>query len=158
MIEPPPRVRHRFVDAGWFPGRAVSVPPSVPSDHPAWVVLAAVGGLSVGACGAGEECATSDLRFSALEPDPAVTEVWGPLLGTQLVGIAEVHHAHGELYIDTAGRCFGSSCIHDAFYFEGESFAEAVERLLLGRRSRPMLRPDRVAATLYGIRLTDESP
>jgi hypothetical protein len=64
--------------------------------------------------------------------------------------VAEVHNRHGWLIIDEAGRCFGASKIHDAFYFEGQTFGEAVERLLLGRKARPMLRPDQHQVELYG--------
>jgi hypothetical protein len=77
---------------------------------------------------------------------------------TELVGIAGVNNDHGELYVDALGRCFGASCVHDAFFFYGESFAEAVEGILLGRRARPMLRPDQPFVTLYGEKFTAESP
>jgi hypothetical protein len=80
------------------------------------------------------------------------------LLGTRLVGIADMHHGHGELYVATDGRCFGRSCMHDAFYFEGASFAEAAEWAMLGRRSRPLLRPEQQSVTLYGIRFAADSP
>jgi hypothetical protein len=135
------------------------VPPSVPAGHPAAAILAEFGGLTVDpGRDAGEECATNDLAFLALWPDESITRIWGELLGTRLVGIAEVHSGHGELYVAADGRCFGRSCIHDAFYFEGASFAETVERSLLGRRSRPMLRPDQSSVTLYGVRFTADSP
>jgi hypothetical protein len=103
------------------------------------------------------ECATSDIRFGPLDNNSEV-DIWAGLLGTTLIGIAEVHHAHGELYIDSSGRCFGRSCLHEAFYFEGASFGEAVERLLLGRRARPLLRSDQESVTLYGEEFTAEHP
>ena len=78
--------------------------------------------------------------FRELWPDKWINEVWGRLLGTRLVGVADMHRAHGELYVAADGRCFGRSCIHDAFYFEGASFADAAERSMLGRRSQPLLR------------------
>ena len=87
-----------------------------------------------------------------------MTEVWGGLLGLRLVGIADVHNAHAELYVAADGRCFESSCIHPAFYFRGASFAEAVEGMLLGQRARPMLRPGQESVTLYGERFTENSP
>jgi hypothetical protein len=160
MLEPPDSVRSLFTDAGWYPGRMIAVPSSVPSDHPAALVLGQFGGLKVGRCGRGEECATSDLAFQLLWPesDNSILGKWGELLGTLLVGVAIVHHSHGELYVDTFGRYFGLSCIHDAFYFEGATFPEAMERLLLGRRSLPMLRPDQQSITLYGICYTVDSP
>lgn len=160
MLEPPESVYSLFTKAGWYPGRLVAVPLTVPPDHPAALVLAQFGGLRVGRCGRGEECAASDLAFQLLwpEPDGSIIHKWSELLGTLLVGAATVHHGHGELYVDAFGRYFGRSCIHDAFYFEGASFPEAMEGLLLGRRSRPMLRPDQHSVTLYGICYTAESP
>ena len=91
-------------------------------------------------------------------PDQSITEGWAGLLGTRLVGVADMHHGHGELYVAADGRCFGRSCVHDAFYFEGATFAEAAERAMLGRRSQPLLRPDQSSVTLYGIRFTTDSP
>jgi hypothetical protein len=130
-----------FEAAGWYPGRSVPVPPSVPDDHPARAVLAEFGNLTVGHCGPGEECATSDIVFKAVDSSDADIVAWANLLRTHLIGIAEVCHSHGELFMDEHGRCFHRSCVHDAFWLEG-SFAEAVERLLLGRQGgHPMLRP-----------------
>jgi hypothetical protein len=161
VVEPPEAVRHGFLDAGWHPGRAVAVPASVPAGHPARDVLAAFGGLVLRERDpepGGDWPPIEELAFRALPPCPAVTDVWGRLLGTRLVGIAGVHNEHAALYIDAAGRCFGASNIHDAFFYHGESFAEAVEGILLGRRACPMLRPDQASVTLYGERFTTDSP
>jgi hypothetical protein len=121
-------------------------------------VLAQFSGLTVGRCGAGEECARSDIRFCPVGPSEPEISTWSGLLGTALIGIAEYHHAHGELYIDSQGRVFSLSLIHDAFSFEGDTFDEAVERLLLGRRARPMFRPDQESVMLYGERYRHEHP
>jgi hypothetical protein len=154
-MEMPDSVRSRFMAAGWYPGRQVAVPPAVPTDHQAAAILAAFGGLTVMPDReAGEECAPDDLAFHELFPDESITKVWAGLLGTQLVGVAETHRGHGELYVAADGR----SCVHDAFYFVGTSFAEAAERAMLGRRSRPLLRPDQMSVTLYGTRFTADSP
>jgi uncharacterized protein (TIGR02996 family) len=159
LVDVPESVKPRFVAAGWFPGRRVSVSAAVPRDHPAADILAELGGLTVTPKkNGGEECGTSDLVFRELHPDEGVTGVWGQLLATRLVGVAEVCVAHGELYVAADGRCFGRSNIHDAFYFEGDSFAEALERHLFGRRARPMLRPDQKSVSLYGISYTRRSP
>jgi len=133
------------------------VPPNLPPDHPACAVLASFDGLTVGNTGEGIECATSDIHFCPVAPDGEIS-AWNELLGETLVGIAEVHHAHGELFIDTAGRCYVRSCVHDAFYFEGPTFFEAAEQLLVGLRSRPMLRPGQHSVELYGHTYTPESP
>jgi hypothetical protein len=152
-----PYLIDKFVNAGWYPGRQRSVPPNLPPDHPAYAVLRSFDGLAIGSTGAGIECATSDIRFCPIEPDDEII-TWNKLLGETLFGIAEFHHAHSELFIDTAGRCYGRSCVHDAFCFEGKTLFEAVERLLLGMRSRPMLRPDQVSLVLYGNTYNLESP
>jgi hypothetical protein len=158
MVELPESVRPLFVAAGWHPGRRVPVSSAVPADHSAAMILAEFGGLTVGSPGEGEECATDDIAFRELWPNESILRVWGGLLGTRLVGIADIHYRHGELYAADDGRYFGRSCIHDAFWLEGLSISEAVERSLLGRRSRPLLRPDQPWVTLYGIRFTADSP
>lgn len=58
------------------------------------------------------------------------------------------------------GRCFCASCVDDGdtFSFVGNSFAEAAETILLGKRLRPMLRPDQDAVKLYGERFVADSP
>lgn len=41
---------------------------------------------------------------------------------------------------------------HDACYFEGETFALAIEHVLLGsERAQPMLHPAQQEVTLYGV-------
>jgi hypothetical protein len=131
---------------------------AVPPDHPAVAILSNLGGLTVGVSGTGIECATSDIAFQELSLTDETRDVWVGLLDTELVGIAQVCHGHGLLYVDSEGRCYGASQIHDAFYFEGTSFGEATERLLLGRRSRPMLRPDQHVLQLYGEEFRADDP
>ncbi|PYV49415.1 MAG: hypothetical protein DMG94_01020, partial [Acidobacteria bacterium] len=138
MPDVPESVLPLFVAAGWRPGRCVNVPSAVPVSHPAFAVLSEFGGLTIGQVGLDEKIA-----FRELDLYEKITKVWEGLLGSQLIGIAEVHNAHGELYMDATGRYFGASYIHDAFYFEGSSFSEAIPKLILGGRAQPMLRPDR---------------
>lgn len=158
MVDLPESVRLRFIAAGWYPSRRVAVSSAVPADHSAAAILAALGGLTVTPDReVGEECAPDDLAFRELWPDESITVAWAKLLGTELVGVADMHRGHGELYVAADGRCFGRSCIHDAFYFEGASFAEAAEGSMLGRRARPLLRPDQMSVTLYGVRFTADS-
>jgi hypothetical protein len=144
--------------AGWYPGRKRRAPASIPPGHPAAELLAQFGGLTIGRCGAGAECATSDIHFGPVGPADPDIRIWNALLGTTLIGVADVHHGHGELYVDSLGRYYGLSGIHDAFCFEGSTFSEAVEGLLLGRRARPMLRPDQETVTLYGVDFTADHP
>jgi hypothetical protein len=159
MIEPPTTLRQYFVDAGWYPGRYVPVPAFVPRDHPAWAILAAFG----------------ELKFFERERDPdsepmvqlaigamyhSSPKTWSNLLGSELVGIADLDNAHGELFLAADGRCFGLSSVHDAFWFEGISFEVAVEEILLGRSNvgQPMLRPDQRYVDWCGKRFTAGSP
>jgi SUKH-3 immunity protein len=155
MVELPESIRPRFVEAGWHPGRRSPVSPAVPMDHPAAKILAEFGGLTVDPP---EEGGPYSISFRELWPDESILRVWAGLLDTRLIGIADLGDAHGELYAAADGRIFGRSCMHDAFWFEGDSFFAAVERSLSGRRHRPLLRPDQSSVTLYGIRFTDDSP
>jgi hypothetical protein len=119
--------------------------------------LAEFGGLAVGQNGRGEECAKHALSFGYVEPDRAVLR-WADLLQSRLIGVAEIEDGHAELYVDASGRWFFASCIHDAFAFEGSSFAEAVESELLGRRCKPMLRPDQSSIVMWGEVFTSDDP
>jgi hypothetical protein len=157
IFTPPTELRALFERAGWHPDRQAELPPSVPANHPGGELLRALTGLTVGRVGRGIECGASDVRFRFQPPDAGIS-AWGGWLATTLVGVAAVHNLHGELYIDSLGRCLGRSAIHDAFYFEGSSFAEAIHRLLDGKRSRPMLRPDQSSVLLYGRTYTSSSP
>ena len=123
-------------------------------------MLRELAGLEVGSCGAGEECARSDIVFGRseqLEQD-AVIQEWQTLLATRLICIGEVHHEHGALFMDSRGNCYHGSLIHEAFSFEGEAFNVAVERILLGRRGRPMLRPSQPSVTMWGEVFTASHP
>jgi hypothetical protein len=145
-----PAVTNLLLAAGWRADRAVSVANSIPKNHPAWHALSTFGGLHIRPEeDAGIECGSSDIDFNAPPPPDEVSR-WARLLGTILVPIAEVHGRHGILCVASDGTCYGSSYIHDAFYFEGERLGIAIERNLLGKRSRPMLRPDQSQVTLYG--------
>ena len=155
--ELPNSIRPIFAEAGWKPGRRISVCPVVPLKHPAHSVLAEFGELTVGENGSGEECAKHSLSFGYIEPDRAVLR-WANLLQTQLIGVAEIENGHAELYVDASGRWFFASCIRDAFAFEGVSFAEAMERELLGRRCMPMLRPDQSRVVMWGEEFTSDDP
>jgi len=158
VIEPPETVRQSFIDAGWRPGRSVDVPAAVPAGHPARDVLAAFGGLVILEREPEEGWPVIEEFVFGILQTTRYIRVWERLLRSRLVGVARVHSDHAELYMDVTGRCFGRSLMHDAFYFHGESFAEAVEGRLLGRRARPMLRPGQPSVTLYGVPYTADSP
>jgi hypothetical protein len=48
--------------------------------------------------------------------------------------------------------------MHDAFYFYDEGFVQALERILLGKRAKPLLRPDQTEVHLYGMSYTKVHP
>jgi SUKH-3 immunity protein of toxin-antitoxin system len=156
-MELPSSVRAAFATAGWAAPRQVTVPPVVPRQHPAYEILTEFGGLKIGQVGRGEECAKSALTFEYVESNPAIP-AWADLLQSQLIGVAEIDNGHAELYVDASGRFFFASCIHDAFAFAGVSFGEAMECVLLGRRSKPMLRPDQSSIEMWGEVFTSDDP
>lgn len=149
MTDLPISIRADFERGGWHPGRRVAVPPHVPAGHPAAGILAEFGGLKVGRDQGGEQCATADLDFSPGRGQPRVIKRWCTLLKTTLVLVAGTHDWYAELYVDATGRCFLYSGINDVLAFFGDSFAEAAERLILGRVGRPMLRPDQAKISWF---------
>jgi SUKH-3 immunity protein len=157
MIDLPSELKPFFLEAGWTPQLKAQ---SKPNDHPAAQLLAQFSGLSVGGSGEGVECATSSLSFrgSDEEEPSAQIEMWQRALGVSLVSIAEVDDGYAELYIDSKGRFFGRSHVHEAFFLVGESFAAAMKALLLGYRCRPMLLPGQKLVTLYGHDFKSDSP
>ena len=158
MPEISPSLASRFLDAGWFRGRSVPVPDWVPASHPAHAILAVYGGLTIPESEPEEGWPViEELVFEAL-PVSKVSRVWSRLVKSELVGIARVHSDHAELFIDEPGRCYGRSLIHDAFWYQGDSFGQAVESILLHVRAQPMLRPGQVAVSMYGEWYTASSP
>jgi|SRR5271156_139029 len=150
MTEMLESVRPLFLAAGWRPGRRSSTAPEVSADHPAASILIEFGGLRVGQIGRGEECATGDVVFQPLPGADTVVRLWCELLQTRLVGVAEVHNAHAEMYVGTDGSWYQVSSVDNETSYAGRSFGAAMERLLFGRRCLPMLRPDQAKVTMYG--------
>ena len=148
---------------GWTPQREVAIPELIRSAldqqpglacHPAVAALQNLAGLHIGQVGKGRECASSDIEFDWLEAhftgedaDDALLS-WEQRLHTRLIAVAEVHHSHGQLLMAGDGRCFSWSFV--GMSFEGENIQQALEHLLLGIRSRPMLEPGRSSTQLYG--------
>jgi hypothetical protein len=153
-----PSVVRLFELAGWHSGRSVPVRIEIPDRHPACEVLASYGGLHVRPQeDSGLECGTSDVEFNAPHKGSDVAK-WEALLETELVSVAEVGAAHSVLCVALDGACYGSSYIHDAFYFEGENFGVAVEGLLLGKMARPMLHPKQSQVSMYGRQYSAGDP
>ena len=158
MNDLPESVRPLFLEGGWQPGRQVSVSSEIPPRHSASSVLAEFAGLRIGRSGPGQECAASDIAFHELDQKNAIAGLWSELLQTKLIGVADVHNAHSELYVSTDGRWFKLSLIDDEMCYVGSSFSEAMERILSGRRCRPMLRPGQQTITFYGEKIMSDDP
>ncbi|AOR60517.1 SUKH-3 domain-containing protein [Pectobacterium parmentieri] len=160
LIEIPESVLPLFQAAGWPHNVAQSAPLFVSENHPACAILQAFGELTVGQCGTGEECASGDIVFGGsvdLQGDETLLE-WQDILSTTLILIGETHHSHGALLMDATGACYGMSFVHEAFWFEGPSFGAAAERILLGRKGQPMLRPDQTSISVWGETVTADHP
>jgi hypothetical protein len=155
---PPPSLCSLFEQAGWLPDRRVSVASRVPSNHPAQAVLSAFSGLRVGSSGAGLECAASDIEFRNEDSQIASEERWSLYLRSQLIFVGYQHNEHGALFIDSRGRVFGESLVHEAFWLDGEDVWTGFENVLLRRRSRPILHPSQSSVSLYGDIYTPGDP
>ncbi|MDR2299076.1 MAG: SUKH-3 domain-containing protein [Comamonas sp.] len=166
-----PVVLELLIAQGWTPEREAAIPAIVRSSldtqprlasHPAVAALQNLAGLHIGQAGSGRECATSNIEFDWLEDhftgeDPDDTLIaWEQRLNTRLIPLAEVHHAHSQLLMAHDGRCFSWSFA--GISFEGENIQQALEHLLLGIRSRPMLEPGQSATTLYGLKYKAGDP
>lgn len=79
------------------------------------------------------------------------TLTWERLLQTELVGIGLTEHGHGHVFASSDGRIFGSSVIHDAFYFCGKDISDFIRNEKQGVRNSPMIRPDQKSVVLYGV-------
>jgi hypothetical protein len=155
---PPPSLCSLFEQAGWLPGRHVPVSSRVPGNHPAQAVLASFSGLTVGSSSAGIECAASDIEFRDEGSQITAEARWGQYLNSQLIFVGYQHNEHGALFIDSRGRVFGESLIHEAFWLDGEDVWTRKENVLLGRRSRPILHPSQNSVSLYGEIYTRGDP
>lgn len=159
-LDLPKSVSHLFRAAGWLSLVRKPLARGAPKGHPAAAVLLELEGLSVGDCEGGEECARSDIVFGRderLEQD-SVVQAWQSRLGTTLVCLGEVHCFHSALFMDSSGACYQSSQVHEGFSFEGSTFGAAVERILLGRKGRPMLLPNQQSIQMYGETITESHP
>jgi len=122
---------------GWFEGRYVSPalisPPELELFPKAQEVLSEFGGLHVGECGPGIDWATSDVEIAPrlgahLAPELKEFEM---SLGVRFFPLGEVHRSQGYLVIDDNGKTY---LLNDELMPLAPSFAEGLERLLLGKR------------------------
>lgn len=91
------------------------------------------GGLRVGRSGPGLERVASDVVFFR-QPSAAhryaVAEMESP--GDDLFPLGEAHDGHMEIFIDTRGRLWVDSIPDGELLIAGNTFADGIERLLLG--------------------------
>lgn len=145
-----------FEKGGWHRGRKVAANPSVPIEHPAFAVLAELNGVRLMRLSGDHEVCEVDFQF--LPDKDELPRLWEAALGTRLVGIAEHHNAHCELYMSGTGHVFGNSIIHPAFWHVGRNFTEAMENLMTGHHGRPMLLDHQTSVMYYGVGLSQEDP
>ena len=122
-------------EAGWFEGRNIVISEDAQVNLQPFAaavsVLSEFGGLHIGHCGAGIECATSDVEI-----DPALTTHLSPDLreyertwNTKLFALGDFQHSHGYLIIDSDGKAY---LMNDTLDYFAVSFDQALEKLLLG--------------------------
>ncbi|WP_298610979.1 SUKH-3 domain-containing protein [uncultured Thiothrix sp.] len=136
MIYIPERIQHFFISVGWAPNMRQHSTESQTVQS----IFTEFGGLEVGACGAGLECAASNVCFFTCyqEHKHVVVEPWVSRLGP-LTAIAEAHHDHISVFANREGAYYFYTHPDDQLYLGGTSFGEAMERLLLGQQyGRPI--------------------
>jgi len=155
-----PEIENWLSESGWHRDRRVEVASVVPKAHPAHAVLESLDGLSLyqtrdSGSNADPIC---EIRFTPLDFEATDIHGWSQTLRTELIGIGGGHNDHEQVFVDSAGRIFAASLIHDAFYFRGDSINDYLLGLMSGRRARPMLRPSQTTVMLYGVQYSRDDP
>jgi hypothetical protein len=126
--------------AGWLNGRKATqaAAPAIQLDlfPKAQEVLSEFGGLHIGECGPGIDCATSDVNISpdlCVHLDQELTE-HSRRIGKKLFPLGEVHRGHGYLVIDEDGKAY---LLSDELELHADTFWESLEALVLGKRVAP---------------------
>jgi hypothetical protein len=129
-------VRKLFSDAGWYPGRKTEIGElsnkASDAEYQAMQLLREYGGLSVGAVGAGRECAASDIRFYERPSvdQGIVGKRWERKLG-KLVAVAAAQREHITVLVDGRGQ-FYIFTDPDGKLYAGGTFQNVTSTLLLG--------------------------
>ncbi len=159
MIELSDEVREWFLECGWSPHHRMVVPDAIPIDHPAHAVLENFGGIKLLEREQhSEDEPIEEFHFRSLPATSSEIERWAKRLKTTLIGIGDEHNCHGELYMDSRGRCFSNSLIHDCFAFSGESFDDMLLGTLQHRRHRPLLPRFQESVRIYGEEIQRGDP
>jgi hypothetical protein len=136
--------------AGWYPDRRVELPatdwpasfvrPGATSAQEAERIVQEFGGLRVDARGPGIECAAT-----SFEIDPSLAfgeedrfQAYEERFGIQLVPIGEAGDGAAFLAVDEAGRTY--LALDDVLLLSGDNIYEAIEALVVGRRSKEVPR------------------
>ncbi len=152
----PASLESKFRESGWYPGRRVAVDERVPVDHPAHAVLAELGGLRLTRLYGDYEVCEIDFQHVADKDD--YPRLWEAALGTELVGIAEHHNAHGDLWMSGRGHVFGNGMVAPVFWHIASTFQEAIENLMAGHPGRPMLLDAQSTTMSYGREFSWNDP
>ena len=114
--------------------------------------------LTVGDNERGEDCARSDISFKFLTDEDEQIDELACLLGSEFIGVAEAQRGYLEIYVDEKGRTFITMLVAEGVMLAGYNFAEAAERLLLGRKLFPLLLPRQDTVPYYGETLRRGDP
>lgn len=136
----PPTIR-KFFEAAGFAGQPYKVLEAGESAADvANSIFDQFGGLEVGQCGLGQECASSNIRFfkKPKEQKHVVVSPWKNAL-PPLCAIADAHNDHIMVFVDSKGQYYFFTDSDEQLYLGGKSFGEAMERLLLGKAYGPAI-------------------
>jgi hypothetical protein len=123
-----------FLAAGWQPSPpAARANPPASAHQRAKAIIAEFGSLRVGAVGPGQDLPAGDIHFySHARPESsAVGRAWSSRVG-ELAGFASAHHDHIIVLVGSTGEVYAFTDPDERLYFIGQTFGEAMERLLLG--------------------------
>ena len=141
MAQLPSSVESLFTAAGWRRSARPDTEslPGASAQTRAAAIIEEYGGLRVGSIGPGRDLGASDVRFYAsARPDVATAvEAWSSL--GEMAAIAAAHNDHMLIFVSGAGDFYAFTEPDGKLYLIGHSFAEAVERVLLGINYGPSI-------------------
>ena len=142
MLKCSPLIQELFLKAGWKYSHesVLSGIDAAPTELLAKKICAEFGGLHVGTTGPGRDLGASDVFFYPVPnaEDSYLAEPWEKIVGS-LEAIASAHHDHMVFLVSAAGTYYVFTDPDGKLYLVGHSFAEAMERLLLGLSYGPAI-------------------
>lgn len=105
-------------------------------------VISQFGGVEIGTCGAGAECASSNIRFFT-QPQEHKHVVLTPWVGKipSLYAIADAHNDHMIVFVDSEGCYYFFADPDGQLYLGGQTFGEAMDSLLIGKSYGTAIEP-----------------